>query len=132
MEELRGDSASSGICNQQMLSANAICNQQQWKTTSEPCDPSEELEVERPGISSWLRPSRMSASSSTYEQPSRMWVDKGSFWQTLEVTDQSNSLKSSAQSRIHQLKVRYLPSHTLGQGDAVVWRGGRIGPRTCG
>jgi hypothetical protein len=39
-------------------------------------------------------------------QPSRLWVDKGAFWETLKVTNQSNTLGNSAKLRIHQLMVR--------------------------
>jgi hypothetical protein len=34
-----------------------------------------------------------------------LWMDKGSFWEKLEVTDQTSSLGNSAERRIHQLKV---------------------------
>jgi hypothetical protein len=34
-----------------------------------------------------------------------LWMDKGSFWEKLEVTDQTSSLGNSAERRMHQLKV---------------------------
>ena len=48
------------------------------------------------------------ASNSSIRQPSRLWVEKGSFWTSLELTDQSTTLGNSSQHRIHQLKVRRL------------------------
>jgi hypothetical protein len=48
------------------------------------------------------------ASNSSSRQPSRLWVEKGSFWTSLELTDQSTTLGNSSQHRIHQLKVRRL------------------------
>jgi hypothetical protein len=55
------------------------------------------------------------ASNSSSLQPSRLWVEKGSFWTSLELTDQSTTLGNSSQHRIHQLKVRRL-RRTCGRG----------------
>ena len=64
------------------------------------------------------RTRRTSANSSS-RQPSRLWVEKGSFWTSLELTDQSTTLGNSSQHRIHQLKVRRLLSH-LWEGSSPV------------
>ena len=47
-----------------------------------------------------------SKSQKCRQQSSRLWVDKGAFWETLEPTDQSVTLGNSAQHLLFELKVR--------------------------
>jgi len=43
-------------------------------------------------------------------QSSRLWVDKGDFWETLELNDQETSGVSCTSSLWHDIKVRLLGS----------------------